>query len=53
MNGKVLEESVFKQLNKGENTLLQTIETLSNGGIYFITVETSYEKATQKIIIEP
>jgi len=53
MNGKVLEESVFKQLNKGENTLSRTIENLSNGGIYFITVETSYEKATQKIIIEP
>jgi hypothetical protein len=53
MNGKVLEDSVVGQLNIGENTLLRTVENLSNGGIYFITVETSYEKVTQKIIIEP
>jgi hypothetical protein len=53
MNGKVLEDSVVGQLNIGENTLSRTVENLSNGGIYFITVETSYEKVTQKIIIEP
>jgi len=53
MNGKVLEDSVVRQLNIGENTLSRTVENLSNGGIYFITVETSYEKVTQKIIIEP
>jgi hypothetical protein len=53
MNGKVLEDSVVAQLNIGENTLLRTVENHSKGGIYFITVETSYEKATQKIIIEP
>lgn len=53
MNGVVLEDSVVRQLNIGENILSRTIENLSNGGIYFITVETSYEKATQKIIIEP
>lgn len=53
MNGKVTEDSVVRQLNIGENILSRTIENLSNGGIYFITVETSYEKAMQKIIIEP
>jgi hypothetical protein len=53
MNGVVLEDSVIRQLNIGENILSRTIENLSNGGIYFITVETSCEKATQKIIIEP
>jgi hypothetical protein len=52
-NGKLIENSVLKNLNVGENTYSTKINNLINGGIYYITIETTYEKATQKIIVEP
>ena len=51
-NGKQIENRVLKQLQSGENTFSKKIKGLINGGIYFITIETPYEKATQKIIIQ-
>ena len=51
-NGKQIENRVLKQLQSGENTFSKKIKGLMNGGIYFITIETTYEKATQKIIIQ-
>ncbi len=51
-NGGVLKSSVFRNLNPGKNSLTQSIMNLSEGA-YFITLETSFEKAVQKIIIEP
>lgn len=51
--GKRLENSVVNNLNPGENSLLRYISDISNGGIWFITLETRDEKATQKIIIKP
>jgi len=51
-NGKQIENRVLKQLQSGENTFSKKIKGLMNGGIYFITIETPYEKATQKIIIQ-
>ncbi|MDB9882308.1 T9SS type A sorting domain-containing protein [Bacteroidia bacterium] len=50
--GKVLEEMVSKGL-KGENQVNQRIKGLTNGGIYFITIKTNSEKATQKIVLNP
>ncbi len=52
-DGKKIEEKVMKNLKVGENTFQRKISNLDKGGIYFITIETPYEKATQKIIIEP
>ncbi len=52
MNGKILEKSVLKNLNSGENTLTRKIKNLSDGGVYFVTIESKDEKATQKIIVE-
>lgn len=52
-SGKLIENTVLKDLQAGENTYSKRIKNLINGGIYYITIETTYEKATQKIIIEP
>lgn len=52
-SGKLIENTVLDNLQIGENTYSKKIKNLINGGIYYITIETDYEKATQKIIIEP
>jgi hypothetical protein len=51
-NGKVLEKSVLKNLKTGKNSLSRKIKHLSNGGVYFVTIETASERATRKIIVE-
>jgi hypothetical protein len=51
--GKLLEHSVLKNLNTGGNTQTIKIKNYTATGVYFITLETDYEKATQKIIIDP
>lgn len=53
INGKIIEERVINNLNIGENTFQPKIKNLSQGGTYFLTIETPFEKATQKIIIKP
>lgn len=53
MDGKKIEESILHNLNLGENTFKKKIKNLESGGTYFLTIETPYEKATQKIIIKP
>jgi len=52
-SGKLIENTVLKNLQAGGNTYSKRIKNLINGGIYYITIETTYEKATQKIIVEP
>lgn len=52
-SGKLIENTVLKNLQAGENTYSKRIKNRINGGIYYITIETTYEKATQKIIVEP
>jgi len=52
-DGKKIEESVLTNVVLGENTFQRKIKNLAFGGIYILTIETPYEKATQKIIIEP
>jgi len=51
--GELLDKSIIKTLKSGENIFSKRIENLTNGGVYFITLETNYEKSTQKIIVEP
>ncbi len=52
-DGKKMEERILTNLIIGENTFQCKIKNLDLGGIYILTIETPYEKATQKIIIEP
>jgi hypothetical protein len=51
--GKIIEEKVLSNLPVGANSFHRKIRSLSSGGVYWITIETEYEKATQKIILEP
>ena len=50
VNGKVIEKTILSNLEQGENYYSKTIKDLINGGIYYLTLETFFEKATQKII---
>ena len=53
VDGKKIEERVLTHLVLGENTFQRKIKNLDLGGTYILTIETPYEKAIQKIIIEP
>jgi len=53
IDGKKIEERVLTNLVQGENIFQRKIKNLDLGGTYILTIETPYEKATQKIIIEP
>lgn len=53
VNGKMIEEGVLSNLVLGENSFHRKIENIESGGTYLLTIETSYEKATQKIIVKP
>jgi hypothetical protein len=53
LNGKEIDKRVLTNLHIGENTFQRKIKNLNFGGTYILTIETPYEKATQKIIIEP
>lgn len=53
MTGKIIEDVFLENLEAGENTFNKRIRNLSKGGIFFLTIETSSERAVQKIIIEP
>jgi len=53
IDGKKIEERILNNLQIGENTFQRKIKNLEHGGTFILTIETPYEKATQKIIIEP
>ena len=53
IDGKKIEERILNNLQIGENTFQRKIKNLDLGGTYILTIETAYEKAAQKIIIEP
>ncbi len=53
IDGIKTEERVLTNLVLGENTFQHKIKNLDLGGSYILTIETPYEKATQKIIIKP
>jgi hypothetical protein len=53
MDGKKIEERILTNLNLGENTFRSKLEPLKVGGSYILTIETPFEKSTQKIMIEP
>lgn len=47
-----IEERILYNLQIGENIFQRKIKKLDLGGTYILTIETPYEKATQKIIIK-
>jgi hypothetical protein len=51
IDGEKIEEFVLKSLSAGENIYQPKIENPKLTGTYILTIETLYEKATQKIII--
>jgi hypothetical protein len=51
--GNKIKELALNNQSKGEHLYQQRIKNLANGGVYYITLVTEYEKAFQKIIIEP
>jgi hypothetical protein len=51
--GKKIEDQLFKNLATGENTFSKYSRNIRKGGTFILTIETEYEKATQKIIIQP
>ena len=53
IEGKKIDEKVLTNIVAGENTYQRKIRNLDMGGTYMLTIETEYEKATQKICIEP
>lgn len=53
INGKKIEERFLENLHIGENIFQRKIKHLDKGGTFLLTIETPYEKAMQKIVIEP
>jgi hypothetical protein len=53
VNGKIIDEQILINQQKGAQVFERKIKHLENGGVYFIKIETAYENAFQKIVIEP
>ena len=53
LKGQILETTILKNRNAGENSLNRSIKNGTPTGIYFISLETATEKATHKISINP
>ncbi|MDP3929834.1 MAG: T9SS type A sorting domain-containing protein [Bacteroidota bacterium] len=51
--GKIIKRTTLENLKMGENIYSQKMRGLANGGTYYVTIETSKEKSTQKVIINP
>jgi hypothetical protein len=51
LKGEIIQEELLKNLGSGENIFERKLTDEQRKGTYFITLETPYEKATQKIIL--
>jgi hypothetical protein len=51
-NGQKIDETVLKNLSLGANSYSPAKGSVKNSGVFFVSIETMYERATQKIIIE-
>lgn len=51
-SGRIMESSFLMDLNPGKNSVRRNLKAIAGGATYFITLETSYEKAMQKLILE-
>ncbi len=52
IDGRRLEEKTLSNLPLGENIFERKLKPQEQSGTYLLTLETPYEKATRKIIIE-
>ena len=52
IEGKKLEEKLLTNLKVGSNSFEKKIRKISKGGVFILSIETPYETATRKIIIE-
>jgi hypothetical protein len=52
IEGKLMDTQLFKNRPMGENTYTNYVKGMTKGGTYILTIETDYEKATQKIIMQ-
>lgn len=50
--GNLIEKTVLNNTYVGENTFSKFIDKIASVGTYFVTIETKYEKSTQKIVVE-
>jgi hypothetical protein len=53
VNGKIIDEQILINQQIGAQVFERKIKHLETGGVYFIKIETVYENAFQKIVIEP
>jgi hypothetical protein len=53
LSGKKIEAKILKNQLAGEKKFEKKIKNIANGGAFILTIETDYEKAIQKIIIDP
>ena len=53
VNGKIIDEQILINQQIGAQVFERKIKHLENGSVYFIKIETAYENAFQKIVIEP
>lgn len=52
IDGKIIFDTTLTELNIGENSFHRKRRNMEQGGIFFLTVETSDEKTTQKVIVQ-
>ena len=52
VEGKLVDDVVFTNQTAGNHTYTKTVEGLVNGSIYFLTIETTNETETRKLVIE-
>lgn len=52
-SGALIENTILRNLKAGANSYSKSIRHLVGIGVYFVTLETTHEKTTQKIIIRP
>jgi hypothetical protein len=52
-SGRLIYSKKLENLKEGKNTYIQDDMKMTDGGAYYITLQTQNEKALQKIIIEP
>lgn len=51
INGKIIKTIKLDNLSAGNHTHSQHVKDMVRGGVYLITLETPYEKTTQRVII--
>ncbi len=52
MKGALLNKTLLENLNEGKNHYSKELNNLTSGNVYLISLETSTEKITQKLIIK-